>query len=82
MDSSRFTKIRRISEQILRYASTYWNQGYGCQQGYGPGYGGSDYSPHGYYGYGRGYYYRFLGMYNWLLETYNRVGPYEDTAGS
>ncbi|KAI5252334.1 Contactin-Associated Protein 1 [Manis pentadactyla] len=37
--------------------STYWNQGYGYQQGYGPGYGGSDYSPHGYYGYGPGYYY-------------------------
>ncbi|KAI5282139.1 Rna-Binding Protein Musashi-like 1 [Manis pentadactyla] len=62
--------------------STYWNQGYGYQQGYGPGYGGSDYSPHGYYGYGPGYYYRFLGVYNWLLETYNRVGPYEDAAGS
>ncbi|KAI5172222.1 Kielin/Chordin-Like Protein [Manis pentadactyla] len=37
--------------------STYWNQGYGYQQGYGPGYGGSDDSPHGYYGYGPGYYY-------------------------
>ncbi|KAI5136512.1 hypothetical protein MUG91_G77n190 [Manis pentadactyla] len=37
---------------------TYWNQGYGYQQGYGPGYGGSDDSPHGYYGYGPGYYYR------------------------
>ncbi|KAI5185052.1 E3 Ubiquitin-Protein Ligase Rlim [Manis pentadactyla] len=31
--------------------------GYGYQQGYGPGYGGSDDSPHGYYGYGPGYYY-------------------------
>ncbi|KAI5194308.1 N-Acetylaspartylglutamate Synthase A [Manis pentadactyla] len=38
--------------------STYWNQDYGYQQGYGPGYGGSDYSPHGYYSYGPGYYYR------------------------
>ncbi|KAI5154600.1 Max Dimerization Protein 4, partial [Manis pentadactyla] len=37
---------------------TYWNQGYGYQQGYGPGYGSSDDSPHGYYGYGPGYYYR------------------------
>ncbi|KAI5282292.1 Mucin-21 [Manis pentadactyla] len=37
---------------------TYWNQGYGYQQGYGPGYGGSDDLPHGYYGYGPGYYYR------------------------
>ncbi|KAI5279146.1 Protein-Glutamine Gamma-Glutamyltransferase E [Manis pentadactyla] len=37
--------------------SIYWNQGYGYQQGYGPGYGGSDDSPHGYYGYGPGYYY-------------------------
>ncbi|KAI5256166.1 Mucin-21 [Manis pentadactyla] len=43
-----------------RYVCTYWNQGYGYQQGYGPGYGGSDYSPHGYYGYGPGYYYRPL----------------------
>ncbi|KAI5270608.1 Contactin-Associated Protein 1 [Manis pentadactyla] len=38
-------------------AHIYWNQGYGYQQGYGPGYGGSDDSPHGYYGYGPGYYY-------------------------
>ncbi|KAI5281680.1 Delta-1-Pyrroline-5-Carboxylate Synthase [Manis pentadactyla] len=38
--------------------STYWNQGYSYQQGYGPGYGGSDDSLHGYYGYGPGYYYR------------------------
>ncbi|KAI5269222.1 Arylsulfatase F [Manis pentadactyla] len=37
--------------------STYWNQGYGYQQGYRPGCGGSDDSPHGYYGYGPGYYY-------------------------
>ncbi|KAI5182137.1 Testis-Expressed Protein 12 [Manis pentadactyla] len=37
--------------------STYWNQGYGYQQGYGPGYGGSNDSPHGYYGYSPGYYY-------------------------
>ncbi|KAI5193754.1 Tripartite Motif-Containing Protein 6 [Manis pentadactyla] len=42
--------------QRKRY-STYWNQGYGYQQGYGPGYGSSDDSPHGYYGYGPGYYY-------------------------
>ncbi|KAI5188326.1 Protein-Glutamine Gamma-Glutamyltransferase E [Manis pentadactyla] len=40
------------------WCGTYWNQGYSYQQGYGPGYGGSDYSPHGYYGYGPGYYYR------------------------
>ncbi|KAI5146463.1 Kininogen-1 [Manis pentadactyla] len=38
--------------------STYWNQGYGYQQGYGQGYGVSDDSPHGYYSYGTSYYYR------------------------
>ncbi|KAI5282704.1 Adhesion G Protein-Coupled Receptor L3 [Manis pentadactyla] len=37
--------------------NTYWNQGYSYQQGYGPGYGGSDDLPHGYYGYSPGYYY-------------------------
>ncbi|KAI5280175.1 Mucin-21 [Manis pentadactyla] len=44
--------------EMVKRKSTYWNQGYGYQQGYGPGYGGSDDSPHGYYGYGPDYYYR------------------------
>ncbi|KAI5146869.1 Insulin-Like Growth Factor 2 Mrna-Binding Protein 1 [Manis pentadactyla] len=48
--------------------STYWNQGYGYQQGYGPGYGGSDDSPHGYYGYGPGYYYRTLAGTDFMSE--------------
>ncbi|KAI5136496.1 hypothetical protein MUG91_G77n178 [Manis pentadactyla] len=81
MEAVQFT-VSALEEGVRATPSTYWNQGYGYQQGYGPGYGGSDYSPHGYYGYGPGYYYRFLGMYNWLLETYIRVGPYEDAAGS
>ncbi|KAI5253938.1 hypothetical protein MUG91_G181n12 [Manis pentadactyla] len=72
--------ILYLQHEII--VSTYWNQGYSYQQGYGPGYGGSDYSPHGYYGYGPGYYNSFLEMYNWLLEMYNRVGPYEDAAGN
>ncbi|KAI5188349.1 E3 Ubiquitin-Protein Ligase Trim38 [Manis pentadactyla] len=56
-------KIKSFDEKctnplfVLSLTSTYWNQGYGYQQGYGPGYGGSDYFPHGYYGYGPGYYY-------------------------
>ncbi|KAI5220248.1 Metastasis-Associated Protein Mta1 [Manis pentadactyla] len=45
------------AEHLLVLLSTYWNQGYGYQQGYGPGYGSSNDSPHGYYGYGPGYYY-------------------------
>ncbi|KAI5255506.1 Mucin-21 [Manis pentadactyla] len=44
-------------ENIDHFNSTYWNHGYGYQQGYGPGYGGSDNSPHGYYSYSPGYYY-------------------------
>ncbi|KAI5232054.1 Protein Kinase C Beta Type [Manis pentadactyla] len=51
-------KILIIRENKGNAICTYWNQGYGYQQGYGPGYGGSDDSPHGYYGYGPGYYYR------------------------
>ncbi|KAI5130797.1 Ap-1 Complex Subunit Sigma-1A [Manis pentadactyla] len=50
---------RPVREDVARI---YWNQGYGYQQSYGPGYGGSDYSPHGYYGYGPGYYYRNFTM--------------------
>ncbi|KAI5226049.1 Kininogen-1 [Manis pentadactyla] len=57
MACSRLISQKVIVKMVLK-AHTYWNQGYGYQQGYGPGYGGSDDSPHGYYGYGPGYYYR------------------------
>ncbi|KAI5266490.1 Proline And Serine-Rich Protein 1 [Manis pentadactyla] len=49
---------------------TYWNQGYGYQRGYRPGYGGSDDSPHGYYGYGPGYYYRKMFIFNSETSVY------------
>ncbi|KAI5186934.1 hypothetical protein MUG91_G334n4 [Manis pentadactyla] len=58
--------------------STYWNQGYGYQQGYGPRHGGSDDSPHGYYGYGPGYYYSHPYAKTYVqVEKANGVGePY------
>ncbi|KAI5280023.1 hypothetical protein MUG91_G11n72 [Manis pentadactyla] len=53
-------KFKILDLSLQNCMSTYWNQGYGYQQGYGPGYGGSDDSSHGYYGYGPGYYYRHV----------------------
>ncbi|KAI5236731.1 Mucin-21 [Manis pentadactyla] len=57
--------------------STYWNQGYGYQQGYGPGYGGSNDLPHGYYGYGPGYYYRPL---SWIEGVWGCITGLAPTA--
>ncbi|KAI5188347.1 Btb/Poz Domain-Containing Protein Kctd19 [Manis pentadactyla] len=51
-------RLAPANDGVAAECSTYWNQGYGYQQGYGPGYGSSDNSPHGYYSYGPGYYYR------------------------
>ncbi|KAI5155814.1 Asparagine--Trna Ligase, Cytoplasmic [Manis pentadactyla] len=58
--------------------NTYWNKGYSYQQGYGPGYGGSDTSPHGYYGYGPSYYYRWIrGMCSSGWQTDVAVGAHK-----
>ncbi|KAI5135362.1 Ef-Hand Domain-Containing Family Member B [Manis pentadactyla] len=57
--------------------STYWNQGYGYQQGYRPGYGSSDYSHNGYYGYGPGYYYRPL---SWIEGVWGCITGLVPTA--
>ncbi|KAI5129358.1 Cilia- And Flagella-Associated Protein 46 [Manis pentadactyla] len=65
-----FPEVLGMVSGAGRVESTYWNQGYGYQQGYGPGYGGSDYSPHGYYGYGPGYYYRQVGNLGEFQKLY------------
>ncbi|KAI5280970.1 Transmembrane Protein 42 [Manis pentadactyla] len=60
---------------FVLYGECQENQGYGYQQGYGPGYGGSDYLPHGYYGYGPGYYYRPLSWIEGVWGCITRLGP-------
>ncbi|KAI5135929.1 Mucin-21 [Manis pentadactyla] len=67
----------RLERMSLWKANTYWNRGYGYQQGYGPGYGGSNYSPHGYYGYSPGYYYRPYGIPCGVTIPDNKGCPYQ-----